>query len=222
MDDCCSGTCAPPAVTKRYRRILWIALAVNAAMFGVEVIGGMAAASTSLQADALDFLGDTGNYAISLFVLGMAVTWRARAALIKGLTMGAFGVWVIGITVSNLVQGTVPEPFTMGWIGALALVANVTVAVLLYAFREGDSNMRSVWLCSRNDAIGNVAVLLAALGVFGTGTAWPDLAVAAIMAGLGLTAAWQVVGAALNELRLTPRSASLDPEALAPHESRPA
>lgn len=205
MDDCCSAECAAPDT--RYRRILWVALAINAAMFGVEVVGGLAAASTSLQADALDFLGDAGNYAISLFVLGMASTWRSRAALLKGLTMGVFGLWVVGITITNLVKGTIPEPFTMGWIGALALVANGTVAVLLYAFRQGDSNMRSVWLCSRNDAIGNAAVLLAALGVLGTGTAWPDLIVAAIMAGLGLTAAWHVVGAALNELGLAPRSA---------------
>jgi len=170
-------------------------------MFGVEVVGGLAAASTSLQADALDFLGDAGNYAISLFVLSMAVTWRARAALLKGVTMGFFGLWVVGITITNLLKGTIPEPFTMGWVGALALTANVIVALLLYAFREGDSNMRSVWLCSRNDAIGNIAVLLAALGVFGTGTAWPDLAVATIMAGLGITAAWQVVIGARRELR---------------------
>lgn len=199
MDNCCSPPVKAP--DSRYRRILWVALAINAAMFGVEVVGGLAAASTSLQADALDFLGDAGNYAISLFVLGMAVAWRARAALLKGLTMGAFGLWVVGITTANLLMGTVPEPFTMGWVGALALIANVTVAVLLYAFRQGDSNMRSVWLCSRNDAIGNIAVLLAALGVFGTGTAWPDLAVATIMAGLGITAAWQVVTGALDELR---------------------
>ena len=204
MGDCCSGSCETPAVTSRYRRILWIALAVNAAMFGVEVVGGLAASSTALQADALDFLGDAGNYAISLFVLGMALTWRARAALIKGLTMGVFGLWVAFATVSHFLGGVVPEAFTMGWIGALALVANVTVAALLYAFREGDSNMRSVWLCSRNDAIGNIAVVLAAVGVFGTGTAWPDLAVAAIMAGLGLTASWQVVTAALKELRIAP------------------
>ena len=199
MDNCSSPPVKAP--DSRYRRILWVALAINAAMFGVEVVGGLAAASTSLQADALDFLGDAGNYAISLFVLGMAVAWRARAALLKGLTMGAFGLWVVGITTANLLMGTVPEPFTMGWVGALALIANVTVAVLLYAFRQGDSNMRSVWLCSRNDAIGNIAVLLAALGVFGTGTAWPDLAVATIMAGLGITAAWQVVTGALDELR---------------------
>lgn len=199
MDHCCSP---PPASDNRYRRILWVALVINAAMFGIEVVGGLAAASTSLQADALDFLGDAGNYAISLFVLNMAVTWRARAALLKGLTMGIFGLWVIGITIANLISGTVPEPFTMGWVGALALTANVIVAVLLYAFREGDSNMRSVWLCSRNDAIGNIAVLLAALGVFGTGTAWPDLAVASIMAGLGLSASVQVIRAARKELHV--------------------
>lgn len=206
MNECCAQECSPPPNT-RYRRILWAALVINAAMLGVEVVAGLSAASTALQADALDFLGDATNYAISLFVLGFALSWRARAALVKGVTMGAFGLWVVGATISNLVAGTVPEPFTMGWVGTLALVANVTVAGLLYAFREGDSNMRSVWLCSRNDAIGNIAVIFAALGVFGTGSAWPDLAVAAIMASLGLTAATQVVRAALSELRLVRQSA---------------
>ena len=205
MGDCCNSDCAVP--DPRYRRILWIALAVNAVMFGVEVVAGLSAASTSLQADALDFLGDAGNYAISLCVLGMASRVRSKAALFKGLTMGAFGLWVAGMAVTNLLAGTTPEAFTMGWVGAFALTANVSVAMLLYAFRQGDSNMQSVWLCSRNDAIGNVAVLLAALGVFGTGSAWPDLLVAGIMAVLGLTAAWQVIRRARNELRPVPQVA---------------
>ncbi len=200
MNECCGSTCATTP-DPRYRRVLWIALIVNGLMFAVEVIAGLSAASTSLQADALDFLGDTSNYAISLFVLGLSLSWRARAALIKGMTMGLFGLWVLGTAVFNLVHGTVPEPFTMGWVGALALAANVTVAVLLYAFRQGDSNMRSVWLCSRNDALGNIAVMLAAIGVIGTGAAWPDLLVAAVMAGLGLTASRQVIVQARGELR---------------------
>lgn len=201
MADCCSGSCssAPPP-NPRYRRALWIALFVNALMFGVELFGSMHAASVSLLADSIDFLGDAGNYGISLFVLGLGAAWRARAALFKGATMGLFGMIVLGRAVWMLSTGTVPEPMTMGAIGVLALLANGLVAALLFAFRDGDANMRSVWLCTRNDMIGNAAVLLAALGVFGTGTAWPDLAVAAIMAFLGLTAAREVIGRARAEL----------------------
>ncbi|HEU4459946.1 MAG TPA: cation diffusion facilitator family transporter [Methylibium sp.] len=202
-DACCSHGCATPtaAQSPRYRRALWMALAINALMFGIEVLGGMQAGSVSLLADAVDFFGDAANYGISLLVLGMALTWRARAALFKGFTMGAFGVFVLAKAAWSAASGTVPEPATMGAIGALALIANVAVAVMLYAWREGDSNMRSVWLCSRNDAIGNLAVMAAALGVFGTGSAWPDLTVAAIMGGLALAAAWSVVRQARVELR---------------------
>lgn len=185
----------------RYRRVLWAALLINAAMFGVEVAGGLSSGSVSLLADAMDFFGDAVNYGLSLAVLGMGLLWRARAALLKGLSMGLFGVFVLGRTVWALLYGTPPEPLTMGLIAALALVANVTVAVMLYAWREGDANMRSVWLCSRNDAIGNLAVAAAALGVFGSGSAWPDLLVAALMATLALTAAWPVVRQARAEMR---------------------
>lgn len=193
---------APAAAqSPRYRAVLWIALAVNAAMAAVEIIGGLGSSSVSLLADAVDFLGDAANYGLALLVLGMALKWRARAALLKGLTMGAFGLFVLGKAAWNAVAGTVPDAVTMGGIGALALVANVAVAVMLYAWREGDANMRSVWLCSRNDAIGNVAVMAAALGVFGTGTGWPDLAVAAVMGVLALSAARSVIGQARGELR---------------------
>ena len=203
MSNCCdSHGCTPPsAQSRRYRRVLWVALIVNAAMFAVEAAGGLRAGSVSLLADAVDFFGDAANYGVSLFVLGMAITARARAALFKGLTMGAFGVFVLGQAAWSAAAGTVPEPATMGVIGALALAANVSVALMLYAWREGDANMRSVWLCSRNDAIGNVAVMAAALGVFGTGSGWPDLAVAAVMGTLALTAAWSVVRQARHELR---------------------
>ncbi|AKU21069.1 cation transporter [Massilia sp. NR 4-1] len=202
MAGCCDSGCSAPkqAVSPRYRRILWIALLVNAAMFLVELGGGWQAASVALFADSVDFLGDAGNYGLSLFVLAMAPVWRSRAALVKGLTMGGYGVLVLGVTLWRASQGGVPEAATMGGIGLLALLANVLVAVLLYAYRGGDSNMRSVWLCSRNDAIGNLAVMLAAAGVFGTGQGWPDIAVAAIMAGLGLSAARSVVGQARGEL----------------------
>lgn len=201
---CHESSCCPsrsPAASPRYRRVLWIALVVNALMAGVEIVGGLAAGSVSLLADAVDFFGDAANYAVSLVVLGMALRWRARAALLKGLSMGLFGVFVIARTAWSLWNGGLPEPLTMGLIGALALGANLGVATLLYAWREGDANMRSVWLCTRNDALGNLAVMGAALGVFGSGTAWPDLFVAAVMAGLALTAAHSVIRQALQELR---------------------
>jgi Co/Zn/Cd efflux system component len=156
----------------------------------------------ALLADSLDFLGDTGNYAISLFVLSMSVRWRARAAQVKAASMALFGLWVLAATAWHAWQGGVPVAATMGLIGALALLANLVSAALLYAWREGDSNMRSVWLCTRNDALGNVAVLLAALAVMGNDSAWPDLLVASIMASLGLTSAWQVLRQARSELRV--------------------
>ena len=202
-DSCGHHGCAPPLATQSpgYRRALWAALVINAAMFAVEIAGGLRAGSVSLLADAIDFLGDAANYGVALLVLGMALKWRARAALLKGLTMGAFGIFVLGRAAWSLAAGIVPDPMTMGWIGALALAANVAVAAMLFAWREGDANMRSVWLCTRNDAIGNVAVMAAALGVFGTGSAWPDLAVAAVMGTLALAAARSVIAQARAELR---------------------
>ena len=201
-DSCCQSACGSETAKAdpRWRRVLWVALVVNAAMFAVEMIAGAAADSRALQADALDFLGDAANYAVSLWVLAMALTWRARAALLKGASMLAFGAFVAGRVAWGAWQGTTPEPLTMGSIGLLALAANLGVAVLLYAWREGDANMRSVWLCTRNDALGNLAVMTAALGVFGTGAAWPDLMVAATMAGLAISGGWSVVRHARAEL----------------------
>jgi Co/Zn/Cd efflux system component len=195
-----------PAATQSpgYRRALWVALIVNAAMFVVEVAGGLAAGSVSLLADAVDFFGDAANYGLSLLVLGMALTWRARAALVKGWSMAAFGIFVLAKAAWVAAAGSVPDASTMGVIGTLALVANVGVALLLFRWRDGDANMRSVWLCTRNDAIGNLAVLAAALGVFGTGSAWPDLAVAAVMGLLALTSATVVVRQARAELARQP------------------
>ncbi|MBK9130033.1 MAG: cation transporter [Gammaproteobacteria bacterium] len=169
-------------------------------MFVVEVAGGLKADSVSLLADAVDFLGDAANYSLSLFVLALAPVWRSRTALVKGLTMGGFGIFVLGKAVWSAVAGTVPEPATMGAIGFLALLTNLAVAGLLFTYRNGDADMRSVWLCSRNDAIGNVAVMLAALGVLGTGTGWPDIVVATIMGTLALTAARMVIVHARSEL----------------------
>ncbi len=186
-----------------YRRVLWVVLLINAAMFAVEIGAGLAAGSASLQADALDFLGDSANYAISLFVVGMALQYRAMAAFAKGATMGVFGLWVIGVTIWHAWHGTLPEAFTMGAVGTAALIANAVSFALLWAYRAGDSNMRSAWICTRNDVFGNLAVLLAAAGVFGTGTGWPDIIVAAIMATLALQGAWLVLRHSLAELRST-------------------
>src|SRR5207244_1095761 len=198
---CCNHTPGGRLRDRRYRRILWSVLAINAAMFLIEIVAGLAAGSASLQADALDFLGDTANYGISLFVVGMALRYRAMAAVAKGATMGLFGLWVIGAVVWHALRGTVPEPLTMGVIGFVALAVNAAAFGLLYAFRGGDANMRSAWICTRNDVLGNLAVLLAAAGVLGTGTGWPDIIVAAIMAGLALQGAWIVVRQSLSELR---------------------
>ena len=166
---------------------------INAGFFLAEIVAGLAAGSAALQADALDFFGDAANYATSLGVAGMALAWRARAATVKGGTLIAFALWVLGSTAWHALTGTMPQAAVMGMVGVAALLANGGVALMLYRFRSGDANMRSVWICSRNDAIGNCAVMLAAAGVFGTGNGWPDIIVAAIMGGLGLWGGWQIV-----------------------------
>ena len=197
-NSCQSDT--PSAPDPRWRRILWIALAINLAMVAGEIVARIASGSRSLQADALDFLGDSANYAISLGVAGMALGWRSRAALLKGGTILAFGLYVLVTTVLAALGRGVPQAETMGIVGVIALIANASVALMLYRYRSGDANMRSVWICSRNDAIGNLAVLLAAAGVVGTGTAWPDLAVALIMAALGIWGGLQIIRQARKEL----------------------
>ena len=198
---CCSSVCSTTThISPRFKRALWIALLINATMFFVEIIGGVAAGSVSLWADAADFAGDAANYGISLAVLSLGVAWRARAALVKGVSMAVFGLIVTGKTGWVALAGGAPEPLTMGVIAVLALVANLAAAGLLYAYRDGDANMRSVWLCSRNDAIGNLFVLAAAGGVFGTGQGWPDVAVALVMAGLALSSGVTVIRQARAEL----------------------
>lgn len=195
----CSHNPTPVKPNSKFRTALWIALIINLAMFIVEIVGGAYANSSALWADALDFFGDAVNYGISLAVLTASLYWRATVAFIKGITMAVFGIVVMVKVIYAYIQGIPPEAITMGMIGVLALAANVIAAVVLYAFRDGDSNMKSVWLCSRNDAIGNVAVIFAAVGVFGTGSLWPDMIVAAIMATLGLTAGYQVMKQASRE-----------------------
>ncbi len=209
---CCGGGEAPPSTSDTsWRRVLWIALLINACMFAVEIIAGVAAQSAALKADALDFLGDSANYAISLGVAGLALRWRARAALLKGASLLVLGLWVLGSTVWMALAGTLPQAETMGVIGIMALIANLACAVMLWRHREGDANRRSVWICSRNDAIGNIAVVAAAVGVFGTGTGWPDIAVAAILAGLGVSGGWQIVRQARGELREVAQSMTAPP-----------
>jgi Co/Zn/Cd efflux system component len=208
MAGCCQheSSSSPKSLDSlRWRQALWIALFVNAAMFAVEIAAGAAADSRSLQADALDFLGDAANYAISLGVAGMALAVRARAAFVKGASLAMLGLFVLASAAHAAITRAAPEPRIMGAIGVAALVANVAVALLLYRFREGDANMRSVWICSRNDAIGNVAVVAAAAGVFGTGTAWPDLIVASALAGLGLWGGFQIMAQARGELSTSAR-----------------
>ena len=197
---CCEHTGEDQLRNRRYRRVLWTVLAINALMFLVEVVAGAVSGSASLQADALDFFADAANYGISLFVVGMELRYRAAAALTKGVTMGTFGLWVLGASFWHAVSGTVPETVTMGVVGFAALFANAASFALLWTYRAGDSNMRSVWLCSRNDVVGNFAVLLAALGVFGTGTGWPDVIVASIIGILALQGAWHVIWQASSEL----------------------
>ena len=204
--DCCDHcqTFDPERGNPSYRRALWIVLAINAGMFLVEIGAGLAAGSASLQADALDFLGDAANYGISLLVAGMTLRYRAMAAFAKGVSMGAFGLWVIATVVWHAVQGTLPSAAMMGAVGFAALAANAVSFGILWFYRTGDANMRSAWICTRNDVLGNLAVLLAALGVFGTGTGWPDVVVAVIMAALALQGASTVLRQSLGELRQLP------------------
>jgi Co/Zn/Cd efflux system component len=190
----------PKSPAPGFRKALWIALWVNLAMFTVEGIASLSSGSVSLMADAIDFFGDSANYILSLTVLSMGMLWRGRAAMVKGITMTVFGLAVWARAVWVVQADITPEPLTMGAVGLLALAANVSVAAILFKFREGDSDMRSVWLCSRNDAISNIAVMVAALGVFGTGTAWPDLIVAAIMGTLAITAGVSVVRHARSDV----------------------
>ena len=185
----------------RQRRVLRVVLVINAAMFVIEIVSGRYAGSTALLADALDFLADSTSYALTLFVIAKSDRWKASAALAKGAGMGVFGLWLLGETVRRALDPAVPDAVVMGGVGVLALAANVISAVLLFWHRGDDLNMRSVWLCSRNDAFANLALLAAAGGVFATATAWPDLIAGGLIVGLELSAAWSIVRQAARELR---------------------
>lgn len=199
--DCCHHTPRFDGMSAGFKRALWMVIAINGVMFIVEMTAGTLAGSQALQADALDFFGDTATYAISLAVIGMSLQVRATAALFKGLSLGAMGLWVFGSTAYQLLVLGVPRAEVMGIVGFLALGANVASVLLLMRYRDGDANVRSVWLCSRNDAIGNVAVMLAAAGVWTSNSAWPDLIVASIMAGLFSWSSFQIILQAVQERR---------------------
>ena len=201
MSASCCGPKPDSNSSPGWRAALWISLILNAVMFLVELYVGAAADSRALMADALDFFGDSANYAISLAVAGMVLAWRARAAMFKGATLLVLGLGVLASAIYSALMGSAPHPQAMGLVGVVALVVNLGVAMLLYRFRSGDANMRSVWICSRNDAIGNVAVVAAAAGVFGTGTAWPDLIVAGLLASLGVAGGWQIMRHAQRDMR---------------------
>ena len=201
MAGCCGHNAKFEGLSADYKRRLWLVIALNAIMFIVEMTAGHVAKSQALQADALDFLGDSLTYGISLAVIGASIQVRTNAALAKGVSLLMMGLWVFGFTVYRVFYVGVPEAQIMGVIGLLALLTNLASVLLLVRYKDGDANVRSVWLCSRNDAIGNVAVMFAALGVWGTSSGWPDLLVAMIMAGLFLSSAFQIMRQALAERR---------------------
>jgi cation diffusion facilitator family transporter len=201
MSGCCGHEARFDGVSRAYKRRLWAVIAINAVMFAVEMGAGHMAGSQALKADALDFAGDAMTYGLSLAVIGASIRTRTAAALAKGASLLLMGAWVFASTVHKVVVVGVPEAGIMGAVGVLALVANLASVLLLVRYKDGDANVRSVWLCSRNDAIGNVAVMIAALGVWGTTTGWPDLVVATVMAGLFLSSAVQIMRQALQERR---------------------
>lgn len=200
----CKDSCADmtfEGLSATYKRVLWFVVSINFAMFLVESVAGFLADSTALKADALDFLGDAATYAATLLVIGKPLKTRAIVALVKGLSLGAMAIFVLGFTLYRIFVAGEPEPFTMGVIGLMALTANIVSVLLLMKYRDGDSNVRSVWLCSRNDAIGNVAVMIAGAGVFATGTIWPDITVAFVIAGLFMHSSIQITLQAISEYK---------------------
>jgi len=199
--DCCGQGATFEGLSADYQRRLWAVIAINAGMFVIEMSAGAFAGSWALQADALDFFGDAATYGISLAVIGSALRVRAWAAFAKGISLTLMGLWVLGATAYHVLVLGIPRAEVMGVVGVMALAANVASVLILIRYKDGDANVRSVWLCSRNDAIGNVAVMLAALGVWASATKWPDLIVAAIMAGLFLYSSAQILRQSLRELR---------------------
>jgi len=184
-----------------FRKVLWIVFVINLLMFLVEFGTAFFARSVSLQADALDFMADAMTYGVTLLVLGSSLRMRASVAMLKGVSMGVLGLWIFARTYVNAQDAIVPLAGVMGTVGLVALIANVVSALLLYKYRSGDSNMRSIWLCSRNDAIGNIAIMIAASGVFAMNSGWPDFIVAILMATLSTVASFQIIRQASAELK---------------------
>jgi len=204
MSNKCNDSCGSQSfdgLSTKYKKVLWVIVLINGLMFLIETTAGFIADSTALKADALDFLGDTATYAITLLVIGKSQEIRSKAALLKGFSLGAMAMFVLGFTLYRIVFVGEPEPLTMGAVGFIALTANMISVLLLLKYREGDSNIRSVWLCSRNDAIGNIAVILAGIGVFASGTVWPDIVVAFIISGLFMHSSIKITKQAMSELR---------------------
>lgn len=200
----CTTSCCTSHSTNlspKYRKALWIALGLNITLFFIEIVMGVKSGSVSLLSDSLDFFGDSANYVISLIVLPMALSYRAKASLLKGATMGGFGLFILITTLYRWAYGELPNHSEMSVVGVLALFANLTALWVLYHFRDGDSNMKSVWICSRNDAIGNIAVILAGIAVYFTQSKYPDLLVAFVLALLALQGAREIIAKALMELK---------------------
>jgi Co/Zn/Cd efflux system component len=209
-DSCCAADVRFDGMDPRYKRVLWTVIAINATMFVVEMIAGHLAGSQALQADALDFLGDTLTYGVSLAVIGRSVQARSYAAMAKGLSLSAMGLWVLGSTLYQVAVQDLPRAEVMGAIGVMALAANVSSVLLLMRYKDGDANVRSVWMCSRNDAIGNVAVMLAAAVVWLTASPWPDLLVAAMMASLFLWLSMQILQQSIAERKTAETAKRMD------------
>ncbi len=188
-------------ITPAYKRALWIVVGLNVGYGLIEIVGGFLAGSQALKADALDFLGDGLITFLGLLAIGWSLLWRARSALIQGLFLGALGLGVLVSTIYRVIYQLPPEAELMGLFGIVALVVNVLAALVLIPHRTGDANARAVWLFSRNDAIGNAAVVVAAGLVAWTGTAWPDLVVALVIAGLFLHSSWSIIRDARADLR---------------------
>ena len=188
-------------VTPAYRRALWVVVGLNVGYGLVEMFGGFVSGSQALKADALDFLGDGLISFLGLLAIGWSLAWRARSALVQGLFLAVLGVGVLAASGYRVLVLNQPEAELMGLFGAVALAVNAAAAAVLLPHRTGDANVRAVWLFSRNDAVGNLAVVAAAGLVWWTGTPWPDLAVAVVVAGLFLQSAWPIVRDALGDLR---------------------
>jgi len=207
MDSCCQNKAGElAALHARQSTVLWVVLGINAVMFGAELLGGWIARSVALQADSLDMLGDTFVYGFSLIALTRSTRWKASAALFKGGIMGLFGLAVLGQAMYKVLHGSVPIAPLMGGMALVALVANAVCLVLLTRHRNDDLNLRSTWLCSRNDIVANTGVIVAAGSVYLTASPLPDIAISLVITYLFLRSAWSVLRDAIRELRTSQRT----------------